>query len=337
MSFNVRIEPSGHQPTVQAEETVLSAALRSGVVLPYSCRNGSCGSCKGRVLSGEIDYGHYDAAALTDEEKRAGSALFCQAIPCSNLVIQAEEVSAASGMAIKTLPCRVVSMYQAAHDVMILSLILPRNEQLKYLAGQYVDILLRDGQRRSFSIATAPRSESLQLHVRRVPGGKFTEHVFSKMKERDLLRFHGPLGVFFLRSDSDRPVIFMAGGTGLAPIKAILEQAFAQELRRPMHVFWGVRARRDLYLSDLVESWRDTYEHLHFTPVLSDPQSMDRWTGRTGWVHAAVLQDYRNLSCYEVYASGPPPMIIAARGSFFERGLCAEHFYFDSFEFSKCR
>lgn len=335
MTFKVRIEPSGHEFTVAEKETVLEAALRHGYTLPYSCRNGSCGTCKGRLLAGEIDHGTYEDKALSAPERAAGLALFCQAVPRTDIVIEARELASVAGITIKTLPARVIKMERAADDVMILSLKLPANERLQFLAGQYVDILLKDGKRRSFSLANPPAAdEFLQLHVRRVPNGLFTTHVFTQMKEKDLLRLRGPLGTFFLREDSNRPVILVGGGTGFAPIKGILEHAFACGVSRPLHFYWGVRARRDLYMHALPQTWAQTQANFRYTPVLSEPRPEDRWDGRTGWVHEAVVADYPDLSEYEVYASGPPPMIEAIKQVFFARGLAPERLFFDSFEFA---
>ena len=333
-SHTVRLEPSGHTFTVEPGETILAAALRQGHPLPYSCRNGSCGACKGRVLAGEIDYGVYEEKALSPAERAAGKALFCQALPLTDVVIEAREIAAAKDIVIKTLPCRVVNMERAAHDVMILSLKLPQTETFKFLAGQYIDILLRDGQRRSFSLANPPPyTDALQLHVRHVPGGTFTTHVFTAMKEKDLLRLRGPLGIFFLR-ESERPVILVAGGTGFAPIKSIVEDAIARGLTQPMHLYWGARARRDLYLNALAEGWARAHAHIRYTPVLSAPSADDTGSGRTGWVHEAVVADHPDLGGFDVYASGPPPMIEAARAAFFARGLPEDRLYYDSFEFA---
>lgn len=335
MSRQVRIEPSGHTFTVEDNETVLEAALRHGLMLPYSCRNGACGSCKGRVLAGEVDLGEYEGRALSEEERRAGKALFCRARPRSDLVIEAKEIGVAKDIVIKILPCRVVRMGRAAHDVMILALKLPQSERLQYLPGQYIDILLRDGTRRSFSIANAPHTGSnLELHIRHVPGGVFSGHVFTKMKEKDLLRFRGPLGTFFLRDESDRPAILIAGGTGFAPIKAILEHAFAKGVKRPLHLYWGVRARRDLYMPELPAAWAQEHANFRYTAVLSEPLPEDRWGGRTGFVHEAVLQDYPELGQYEVYASGPPAMIDAIKQTFKEHGLADDRLFYDSFEYA---
>jgi CDP-4-dehydro-6-deoxyglucose reductase len=338
MTYEVRIASSGHKFRVAPGETVLAAALRQGLALSYSCRNGACGSCKGRVLEGEVDFGHHDPATLTEEEKRAGKALFCQAVPKCDLVIQAREVAAASGLAVRILPARVVKMERAAPDVMILSLKLPEGARLQYLAGQYLDILLAGGERRSFSLANPPhRDELLELHVRLVPGGKFTTHVFEKMKEKDLLRLQGPLGTFFLREESTEPAILVAGGTGFAPMQAILEHAFARDSNRPLHLYWGARARRDLYRNEVAERFASQHARLCYTPVLSEPQPGDQWRGRTGFVHEAVLADYPDLSGHEVYASGPPVMIEAIKKTFFARGLPEERLFFDSFEYAHAR
>ena len=335
MAWNIRIAPSGHSFTAHEDESILAAAIRHGLTLPYSCRNGSCASCKGKLVQGEIDYGRYDPSALTEAERSAGMALFCQAVATSDVVIEVRELDALKDIPVRTLPCRVLRMERLAHDVMVLHLKTPGSERLQYLAGQYIDILLRNGQRRSFSIANAPHhDECIQLHVRHVPGGQFTEHVFKKMRQKDLLRFIGPLGSFFLREDSQRPLIFMAGATGMGPIKAIIEHCLAANNTRPMHLYWGVRAKRDLYMQQLLSEWAESYEGLRYTPVLSEPAVDDCWQGRTGWVHKAIVEDYPDLSVYEVYACGPPPMVSAGSRAFAAQGLDLENYYYDSFDFA---
>lgn len=335
MTFKIRIQSSGREFTAGEKETVLAAALRQGVMLPYSCRNGACGSCKGKLLSGQVDYGTYESKAMSDAEREQGHTLFCQARPLSDLVIEAKEIAAVKDIPIRIMPARVVQMEKLADDVMRLSLKLAEGQRLQYLAGQYIDILLSGNQRRSFSLSTSPLSdELLQLHIRHVPGGFFTGHVFTKMQEKDLVRFQGPYGMFFLREDSDRPAILVAGGTGFAPIKSILEYAFAKGATRPLHLYWGVRARRDLYLSDLPQAWARDHGNFKFTPVLSEPRPEDRWDGRQGWVHEAVAADYPDLSRHEVYASGPPPMIEALKAAVKKHGLSEDRLYYDSFEFA---
>lgn len=345
-TYHVRIERSGRDFTVAEGETVLAGALRHGVVLPYSCRSGTCGTCKGKVLDGRIDYGVYEDKALTAEERADGKALFCQARPQSDLVIEAREIAAPADIEIKTLPCRVIKMERAAHDVMVLSLKLPQHERFRFLAGQYIDILLRDGSRRSFSLANAPQQdEAIELHVRRVPDGKFTNYVFDSLKEKDLLRFRGPLGTFFLRTEegsaaaaasqtSDRPAVLIAGGTGFAPIRSMVQDAIAREIKRPLHFYWGARTPPDLYMHDLASRWPQALRDFRYTPVLSHARPEDAWSGREGWVHDAVLADYPSLHGVDIYASGPPPMIEAIRASFPARGLDPQRLYCDSFEFA---
>jgi CDP-4-dehydro-6-deoxyglucose reductase, E3 len=328
----VTIQPSGQQIQVEEGEAVLAAALRQGFVLPYGCRNGACGSCKGRIVSGTVDYGVYQPKALTDGEKAQGKALFCQARPLTDLVIEARTVGAVKGIEVKMLPCRVQKMERLADDVMVLQLKLPANEKLAYLAGQYLEFLLKDGSRRSFSMATAPHAaELLELHVRHVAGGQFTDHVFAKMKERDILRFEGPLGTFFLREESANPIVFVASGTGFAPIKAIVEEALHKGIARPMTLYWGGRRPKDLYMNTLAQGWADAGK-LTYVPVISDALPEDGWAGRTGFVHRAVMQDFPDLSGHQVYACGVPMMVDAARRDFIAQcRLPEDEFYADSF------
>lgn len=329
----VTIEPSGNQIQVEEGESILTAALREGYVLPYGCKNGACGSCKGKIVSGSVDYGVYQHKALTDDERAQGKALFCQAKPLSDLVIEARTIGAAKGIQIKTLPCRVQAMERPADDVVVLTLKLPANEQLKFLAGQFIEFLLRDGARRSYSMANAPEDgELLQVHIRYMAGGKFTEHVFGKMKERDILRFEGPLGTFFLREDSDKPIVFVASGTGFAPIKSIIEHAFHANIARPMVLYWGGRRPKDLYLNALAEQWASEHAHFKYVPVISDALPEDHWGGRAGFVHRAVMEDFPDLSGYQVYACGAPVMVDAARHDFAAQcRLPEDEFFADSF------
>jgi len=332
MPHQVTLKPSGHVFTVLKGEAILDAALREGYVIAYGCRNGACGTCKGRLLEGKVDYGVYQESALTDAEKRLGMALFCQARPRGDIVIECREIGAAKDVRIRTLPCRVQKMQRVAADVMVLSLKLPAAERLQFLAGQYVDILLKDGQRRSFSLANAPHDdEFLQLHLRNY-GGPFSEHVFNAMRERDILRFEGPLGTFFLREDSDKPVILLASGTGFAPIKAIVEHAFHTGDPRPMVLYWGARTRADLYMSALPERWEHEHNNFRYVPVVSDPLPNDDWHGRTGLVHEAALNDIADMGGCQVYACGVPVMVEAAHRDFTSRcGLPEEEFFSDAF------
>jgi len=258
------------------------------------------------------------------------------AYPTSDMELEVKEITSSKQIEIKILPTRVVNMEKLAPDVMRLNLKLPMAERLQFLAGQYIDILLEDGKKRSFSIANAPHDdEYLELHVRKIENGKFTTHVFDSMAEKELMRIEGPLGTFYLNEASEKPIVFIAGGTGFAPIKGMLEHAFAEETKRQMVLYWGVRDVESLYLADLAEQWAKEHENFTFIPVLSSPKESDEWQGRTGFVHEAVQADYLSVNESEVYASGPPAMIDAVRQAFVDKGLDAENFYFDSFEFAK--
>jgi CDP-4-dehydro-6-deoxyglucose reductase len=337
MPYQITIQPSGHVLSAQSGETVLQAALREGFPLPYGCRNGACGTCKGKIIQGTVDFGSHNEDTLTELEKRAGMALFCCASPLSDLVIECREIGAIKDIKVKTLPCRVNKLERVAPNVMVISLKLPTNERLQFLAGQYIDIFMKNGKRRSFSLANAPHDdELLQLHVRNYPGGTFAEHVFTQMKERDILRFEGPLGTFFLREDSDKPIIFVASGTGFAPVKSILEHIFyVRNLRgseRQMVLYWGNRTKADLYMADLAGSWQEEHDNFTFIPVLSEALPADNWNGRTGLVHQAVLQDFDDLAGYQVYACGAPAMVEAAHMDFTRlRRLPEDEFFSDAF------
>jgi CDP-4-dehydro-6-deoxyglucose reductase len=332
MAFKITIKPSNHDFPAEAGETILEAGLKHGFVLPYGCRNGVCGACKGRVLEGAVDHGNHQSMMLSESEKAEGMALFCCAIPKSDLAIECREMNAVRDFPVKTMPCRVEKMERVAEDVMVLYLKLPANERLQFMAGQYIDVLQKEGKPRSFSLANAPHDdEFLQLHVRNIAGGVFTQHVFNEMKERDIMRFKGPLGTFFLR-DSDKPVMFVASGTGFAPIKSIIEHALHLGIQRSMHFYWGGRALRDLYMLDLAKSWER--QGIRFTPVLSEPDAGDNWQGRTGFVHQAVLDDYSDLSGYQAYVCGAPVVVEAAHRDFTSmRGLPSDEFFSDAFTF----
>lgn len=334
MPYQVQIEDSGHGFSVNEGEYILDAALRQGIALPYGCQSGGCGACRVQIASGNLVYEDGEAPpALSTAEQSAGYALLCSALARSDLKIRVEELPNAHAIRVRNLPARIHSLAPLCHDVMAVKLMLPGNQRLDYLAGQYVDILLRNGERRSFSIANAPGTDALlELHIRRISDGSFTTRVFENMRQGDLLRLEGPLGNFWLR-DSTAPIVLMAGGTGFAPIKAIMEQLLLMRSSRPIQFYWGVRARRDLYANDLATQWASRQPNIRYIPVLSEPDSDDDWDGRTGWVHEAVLDDYPSLRDHEVYMSGPPPMIHAAREAFTGRGLDPGDLHYDSFDF----
>ncbi len=333
MTINITIKPSDKQYQADPGETVLAAALRNGLGLPYSCRGGSCGTCKGKVLEGTVDYGSFQPQWLTETEKAGGFALFCCAKPLTDLVIECDKVRELGDIPIRIMPSRVQKLEKVTDDVMIVNLKLPASEHLHFLAGQYLDIMLKGGERRSFSMGNAPHdSETVQLHIRHVPGGSFTEHVFTKMKERDILRIELPLGSFYLREDSDKPIVFVASGTGFAPIKSIIETAFNKGITRKMVLYWGARRPKDIYMDGLVRQWAADHANFSYIPVMSEATAEDAWTGRAGFVHQAVMTDFADLSGHQVYACGVPIMVDSARRDF--TGKCKlpdEEFFADSF------
>ncbi len=336
MSFTITIEPSQRQFTVGRDEAILPAAIRQGVGLPYGCRDGACGSCKSRLVSGRVIHGAHQAKALSDAEEAAGLILTCCAAPQTDCVVEARSVPGAGEFPILKMPTRVLAMDKLAPDVMRLRLQLPANQNFQYRAGQYVEFLLRDGARRSYSMANAPHAvgepPAIELHLRHMPGGRFTDTVFTTLKEKDILRMEGPYGSFFLREESPKPMVMVASGTGFAPIKAVLQQMQAKGITRPTVVYWGGRRPHDLYEHAWCEQLTQTHPHCRYVPVVSDALPGDDWRGRVGFVHQAVMQDFADLSAHQVYACGAPIVVDSARRDFTSRcGLPADEFFADSF------
>ena len=336
MSFKVTVQPAGLTFDVARDEPILAAAIRAGVGLPYGCRDGACGSCKSRLVEGRVIHGAHQLRTLPREEEDAGWILTCCATPQTDCVVQARTVAGAGEYPVLKMPARVVSLERVAPDVMRMTLQLPATVALKYRAGQYVEFILRDGSRRSYSMANAPERlgepPMIELHLRHMPGGKFTDHVFGAMKEKEILRVEGPLGSFFLREDSNAPVVLLASGTGLAPIKAIVEHMRAKNLARPAVLYWGCRRKADLYLHDWAVEAAGALPWLRYVPVLSEPTPDDAWVGRTGLVHEAVMADLPDLSAHQVYACGAPVMVESAQRDFVARcGLPEDQFFADSF------
>lgn len=336
MSFRVTLVPSGRQFSASRGELVLDAALRQGVVLPYGCRDGSCGTCKAQVVSGAVERGTHMPPALGNAQAVDGQALLCCSRPLSDLSIEVDEIPAVAGIEIVKLVTRVVSLERAAPDVAVLRLQIAADDKLRYLPGQHVEVLLRGGSARPYSLASSPETRGpLELHIRHLPGGLFTDTVFGlgepALKERDVLRLKGPLGTFFLR-DSRAPVILVASGTGFAPIKAIVESAVHQGCNRPMTLYWGGRRPHDLYMDALCRQWTKEIAGFHYVPVISEALPQDAWHGRGGFVHRAVMEDFADLSGHEVYACGAPVVVDSARRAFMEeRGLRPGAFFSDSF------
>jgi CDP-4-dehydro-6-deoxyglucose reductase, E3 len=335
MSFTVTVQPSGRTFIAQADEALLAAAIRQSIGLPYGCKDGACGSCKCKKLEGSITQGTHQLKALSVAEAEQGFILTCCAVAHSDVVIESRQVTDESAFPVKKMPVRVNSLAKASHDVMLLRLQLPASDVFKYHAGQYVEFLLRDGDRRAYSMGNAPHTQAespqVELHIRHTPGGKFTDHVFGAMKEKEILRIEGPFGSFYLREDSAKPMVLLASGTGFAPIKAIIEHMQFKSITRPAVLYWGGRRPADLYMHDWVLAKVAEMPNLSYVPVISNALPEDAWTGRTGFVHNAVLQDLPDMSGHQVYACGAPIVVDSAQAAYIKAGLPEDEFYADSF------
>ena len=338
MAFNISVLPSGRSFEADAGETMLAAGIRQGVGLPYGCKDGACGSCKCKKLSGTVVHGPHQEKALSAQEEADGYVLTCCGTATSDVVLESRQVTHAGAFPIKKMPARVAQLERLSHDVMRVKLQLPAADVMQFHAGQYIEFILRDGARRSYSMANAPHrlletgAPMVDLHIRHMPGGKFTDHVFGAMKEKEILRIEGPYGSFYLRDDSPKPIVMLASGTGFAPVKAILEHMQFMGITRDVVLYWGGRRPHDLYLDAWVREQQAAMPHLRYVPVVSDALPEDGWTGRTGFVHQAVLQDLPDLSGHQVYACGAPIVVDSARKDFTERAaLPEEEFYADAF------
>ncbi len=339
LQYQAELKKSGRTFTVEEDETVLEAAIRQGIQLPYGCKNGACGSCKGKVLEGRMEHGDHSQSALSALDETAGSTLLCCAHPKSNVLIDVREIQGGGDIPVRKVPCRIQAITYPSNDVAILQLQLPASERFQFLAGQYLEFLLKDNKRRAYSIASAPHQEGpIELHIRHLPGGLFTDALFGQgadgksIKEKDILRFEGPQGSFFLREDTQKPIIFLASGTGFAPIKSILLHMREKNIDREVYFYWGGRRPKDLYMNALCQEFASTLPRFNYIPVVSEALPEDHWAGRTGFVHHAVMADFPDLSAFQVYACGAPIVIQSAQTDFVEQcGLPEDEFYADSF------
>ncbi|MBE2264502.1 MAG: CDP-6-deoxy-delta-3,4-glucoseen reductase [Burkholderiaceae bacterium] len=343
MTFTITVQPSGRSFSAEAGEPMLLAGIRQGIGLPYGCKDGACGSCKCRKLDGTVVHGPHQSKALSAAEEAAGYVLTCCGVAHSDVVLESRQVTEAGAFPIKKMPARVASLERLSPDVMAVKLQLPANEPMQYHAGQFIEFILRDGSRRSYSMANAPHTlmqtlpggsvaPMIDLHIRHMPGGQFTDHVFGAMKEKEIQRVEGPHGSFFLREDSTKPIVLLASGTGFAPIKALIEHLQFAGITRPATLYWGGRRPQDLYMDDWVRAELLAMPQLRYVPVISDALPEDGWTGRTGFVHRAVLEDLPDLSGHQVYACGAPIVVDSARADFTRlAGLPEDEFFADSF------
>ena len=331
--MRVSLSKSDRSFSVVPDQPVLDAALDAGLNLPHSCKGGNCGACRARLLQGAVRYPNGRPLGLSEAEVNEGYILLCQACALSDLAIETVEISTPETAVIKRLPSRIERAETLSHDVLGVFLRLPAAESFHFQPGQYVDIMLSGGRRRSFSIASPPHdSRLLELHIRRVPGGEFTERLFAEDACSALLSIEGPLGQFVYRHATGVPMLLVGGGTGLAPLKSMLRHVVENDLERDMMLYWGVRGERDLYAHDELEALARRCSNFRYHPVLSEPSAS--WQGRCGWVHEAVLGDHEQLDAADIYASGPPAMIAALRHSFHLRGADPARLFFESFDYA---
>lgn len=328
----VTIQSSGHVFDVRPSQTILQAAMEAGINLPYGCRYGSCGSCKGKVISGSVMHDDYQESAISADELAAGYALFCCARPLEDLMIGARE-SIVAGVKPRIMPARVSKKEMLSPDVIRLHIQLPSSERLQFLPGQYIEFILKNGKRRAFSIANAPHDTfGLELHLRVVENGEFTQYVLNELQEKAIMRIEAPFGSFHLKETSNKPIIFAATGTGFAPIKGIIEHMLYHDNQRPMTLYWGGRQLKDLYMHELCKRWAEHVPTFKYIPVLSKPEP--DWKGRTGYVQQAITEDINDLSGHEAYVCGLPNMVDDAQKQFIAHGLEEEAFFSDAFTFA---
>ena len=331
MTFKVTLQPSNNSFDVEEGQSLLDAAINQGIGMPYGCRGGGCGACVSGLVSGEVEYPNGEPPALQGRAKT--HCVPCMARVKSDLVLEVKEIATTSEIQARLMPCRVQKVEHLAHDVIRLMLKLPEGQRMQFMAGQYLEFILKNGRRRAFSIANAPHDdEFIELHIRHVDGGVFTDWAFEQLEEKTILRIEAPLGSFVLNEESERPMVFIGGGTGFAPIKGQIEHALKEGVTRPIKLYWGVRSRRDLYLPELPEQWAKEYENVTYVPVLSEPD--DDWEGRSGWVHEAVLADLEDITAYDIYMAGPPVMVKSGRDAFLEAGVSEDNMFYDSFEYA---
>ena len=330
--FTVLNQVSGKSFKCGDEESVLDGALSNGFNFPYGCQNGFCGQCKAVILNGEIDYAGEVPSVLSADDIDSNMALLCQCKAKSDLYIAVDELDSLAAIEVRSMPCRVEQINHLNHDVIQLILKIPGAQSLQYLAGQYLDLEHSDFDSRYYSIANAPTNSNLiELHIRLVDNGKLTNFIFNSLTPKSILRIEGPKGSFFLREESECPIIFIAGGTGFGPVKAIIEHLINIGSQREIYLYWGVRSEVDLY-SYLPSEWSEKFPNISFIPVLSEAN--ETWDGNKGYVHDSVIKDFEDLAGFEVYACGPPVMVNAAAKSCLEHQLVKENFFSDSFEYA---
>ena len=331
MSYTVTLKSSGKTFQIKPSQTILEAATIAGIMIPYGCGNGMCGACKGNLLSGNIMLEDYQESALTDEERLDGLILCCKALATENITIDIRQSKGKESMESKETQVRVESFEKLNDDIIKLKLKLPGDERLKFKAGQYIELIMIDNSRRAFSLANPPQEDLLELHIKLIEGGKFTQFVFNEMQEKSIHHIEAPMGKFYLR-ESDKPILFVAGGTGFAPVKSIIEDMIFNNINRPIFLYRGVGKFEDLYMHDLSSEWASTIPNFSYIPV-SQSEDDIRNQLRIGLVHEVVLADFKSLNNIQVYCCGTPGLVKTAFEAFIKIGLSEDEFFADGFPF----
>ena len=330
MTRYVEIRQVGRRIAVPESGTILEAALADGIAYPHGCRSGRCGSCKSRLVSGDVDLLDHSRFALSEEEKAQGLILACRAVPRTDAMVVwlgGDEENASHPR--RRLNCRVTAIEDATHDIKHVRLTVIGGDPLAFTAGQYARLTFPGAPARDYSMASKPGERELEFHIRQVPGGAATQRVHALLQLGDPVLVEEPFGSSYLRELHAGPILCVAGGSGLAPIKGIVEAAIAHGMKQPIHVYFGARSDRDLYLVDHFESLARRHPNLTFTPVLSDAPSGGSW--RTGFVTNAIAKDLQDFDGWKAYVAGPPPMVEAAMQIVTERGLRPEDLHADVF------
>ena len=317
----------GRRISVAAEQTILQAAVEAGVAYPHGCRSGRCGSCKSRLTSGDVKLGKHSPFALTEEDRAKGLILACRSVPTTDVTVEWLDVDYVA-MPTVAQGATVVAVESKTHDILAIRLKLDDRSAFRFTAGQYLSLAIPGAPTRHYSMASRPDDELVELHVRLVPGGRTSSLIHASLKAGDRVEIKGPSGSAYLRDAHAGPIVAVAGGSGLAPIKSIVETALGAGMSQPIHLYFGVRTQDDLYLVDYFRWLEQHFSNLDFVPVLSRAVETG-W--RTGFVSDALAEDHRQLVGAKAYVAGPPAMVDAVGSVLAARGVASSDIHADVF------
>ncbi len=328
MSFRASIRQHEAAVSVETGQTILEAALEAGVPYPHGCRSGNCGACKSRLETGEVELSPYSEYALSAAERGEGLILACRAVPWSDVSLAWLDVDETAIHPLRCLTCRVVALDDATHDIKRLNLAVETGGPFSFSPGQYAALTFAGQSARDYSMANRPDEPVLEFHIRRTAGGTASNYVAERLRIGDTVKVEGPFGASFLREKHTGPILAIAGGSGLAPIKSIVESALAAGKTQPIALYLGVRAERDLYLEAHFRMLAQRHGNLRFVPVLSEAGETTR---RQGFVHEVAIADHPDLDGTKAYLAGPPVMVEAATRLLLVRGVRREDIHADAF------